>query len=78
MWDMVKQHVANPGVALIHDGMDGKIVLDQEIAGTLYPPLVGPFTEWTITLHKDEHIELDLDQVSAVCVEFHGRSQSAN
>ena len=78
MWDMVKQHVANPGAALIHDGMDGKIVLDQEIAGTLYPPLVGPFTQWTIKLDKDEHIELDLDHVSAVCVEFHGRSQSAN
>ena len=64
--------------------MDGKCVPDKELAGSKYPsPIIGPFTEWEIWLDEGEHADeksvptLDLHEVWAVCVEFWGRSQSA-
>ena len=60
--------------------MDGKLVLDANspLASSSCLPLVGPFAEWEIALYAKEHSNLDLSAVNAVCVEFHGLSQSAS
>jgi hypothetical protein len=77
MWNFAKHYVENPGAALIHDGMDGRLRLDDALAKSSYLPLVGPFTEGKITLLEGDHSGLDLSGASAVCVEFHGLSQSS-
>jgi hypothetical protein len=74
-WDETGCFVKNPKDVLKLGGTDGNIMVPVEYAGSAYLPLIGPFTRWEIKLDPNKHINLDRENISAICMDFHGFSQ---
>jgi hypothetical protein len=73
VWDN-KKHVANPRQALLQEGHDGTLTIPSEYEGSAYPPLIGPFATWEISLLNSVHV--NWSKISAIHLDFHGFFQN--
>jgi hypothetical protein len=78
-WNAQRRYVENPDEVLKVGGTDGNLGFSeaQGNAGSAYLPLIGPFADWEIELADEAHDGLNRSGISAVCMEFHGFSQTA-
>ena len=77
-WNREGQYVENPGEALKHEGIDGDLKLVGDYEKSAYVPLIGPFTEWQITLTGGRYNldPVDRSLIKAIYLEFHGFQQT--
>jgi hypothetical protein len=78
MWSYQAGYVENPGASLVHGGEDGQLVLGGDYANSGYLPLIGPFAEWEIRITDRDNKGLDRSEINAICMDFHGFSQTPN
>jgi hypothetical protein len=76
-WHEHGQYVENPGEALAHASMSGTLTCVGDYENSAYAPLIGPFTEWQITLTGGRYNSgLDRTGIDAIHLEFHGFQQT--
>jgi hypothetical protein len=76
-WNESGQYVENPGEALAHGSMSGTLTCTGDYKDSAYVPLIGPFTEWKISLKDGQYnAGLDRTNVEAIHLEFHGFQQT--
>jgi hypothetical protein len=76
-WNEKGQYVENPGEALAHASTSGTLTCMGDYENSAYVPLIGPFTEWKITLAGGKYNSgLDRSQIVAIHLEFHGFQQT--
>ena len=80
-WNKTERYIDGTANALLHSGVDGTLVAQGAYAGSKYPPVIGPFTEWEVLLPRDfntgdNNVHLDTSGIAMVAVEFHGYSQT--
>jgi len=72
-WHEHYQYVENPGEALTHNSASGTLTCEGDYKNSAYAPLIGPFTEWKITLTGGKYnTDLDRSGIEAIHLEFHG------
>ena len=76
-WNDKGHYVENPGEALAHASASGTLTRVGDYEDSAYVPLIGPFTEWRITLTEGKYNSgLDRTQIEAIHLEFHGFQQT--